>query len=200
MITQDLAKNAINNLGLSALGLASAQLTTRWSTGDVTFDAATLRLTTTGVWRAMASGTLHWRPLGAPELRGVDGAGLAGALAVLRLHPQTHLRLVRLYAQRFEGDANGRSLRPVPYAVAFHGVTFGYDAGVNVLDGVTFDVARGERPPRAPRTDDDAAGAARPPDRAGEAPEEGQDPGAPVRPREGARDVVLAAGHLPERH
>ena len=30
-------------------------------------------------------------------------------------------------------------------AVAFHGVTFGYDAGVNVLDGVTFDVARGER-------------------------------------------------------
>ncbi len=134
MITQDLAKNAINNLGLSALGLASAQLTTRWSTGDVTFDAATLRLTTTGVWRAMASGTLHWRPLGAPELRGVDGAGLAGALAVLRLHPQTHLRLVRLYAQRFEGDANGRSLRPVPYAVAFHGVTMPADLRDNVRE------------------------------------------------------------------
>lgn len=132
MITQDVARLAINNLGLDALGLASGQLTTRWSTGSVSFDSASARLTTSGTWRAMASGTLHWRPFGAPELSGVDGASPTGAMAVLRLHPQTHLRLVRLYAQRFEGNNQGRSLRPVPYTIAFHDITL-----PDELDGVT---------------------------------------------------------------
>lgn len=120
MITQGIATRAINELGLEALGLASAELASRWAVSAVTFDAPNLRLTNTEVWRAMASGTLHWRPFGAPELTALDGSALTGSLAVLRLHPQVHLRLARLYALRYDGRNDGRSTRPVPLSVVFH--------------------------------------------------------------------------------
>lgn len=121
MITETIASTAVNTLRLDALGLSSAQLTTRWADAAVSFDESTLRLSTEGLWHAMASGSLHWRPFGAPELTDVAGNPLGGsAKAVIRLHPQTHLRLARLYARRFEERDDGRSIRPVPWAIAFH--------------------------------------------------------------------------------
>src|SRR5688500_2976418 len=96
MITQDIALAAVNNLGLDTLGVASGQLTTRWSDQAVTFDEATMRCATGGIWRAMASGMIIWRPLGAPEITDAAGAPINAAVALLRFHPQTHLRLARL--------------------------------------------------------------------------------------------------------
>jgi hypothetical protein len=125
MITQDIARVAFQTFDLDALGITSGQIGVSWATAPITFDPATLRLNTTAHWKAIAAGSIHWRPFGATDLYDVAGAPLGNGLtspgmAVFRLHPQAHLRLARLYAQRFEGNTQGRSTRPVPYAIAFH--------------------------------------------------------------------------------
>lgn len=134
MITRDIATRAVGLKGLETLGLASAELASRWASDTVVFDAESLRLTTTSTWRAMASGTLHWRPFDAPELSDAGGGALTGALAVLRLHPQVHLRLARLYALRYDGRDDGRSTRPVPLSVVFHEPVLPPDVAVATPD------------------------------------------------------------------
>ena len=120
MINQQLATTAVNNLGLGALGIASGQLASRWADQAVSM-AGTLQLTTAGTWRAPASGAVHWRRFGAPELSDATGAALTSAnMAVLRLHPQTYLRLRRMYAHHFEERSDDQSIRPVPHSFAFH--------------------------------------------------------------------------------
>ena len=120
MITRPLATAAFEASGLDAMGIASGQLAAQWAEAAPTFDATAMTLTCSGpaVWHAPAGGMLHWSGFGAPDLTDAEGRPLELIVAVLRLHPQTVLRLHRLIGARFDGRTDGRAARPVPVCAA----------------------------------------------------------------------------------
>ncbi|HEY7265205.1 MAG TPA: hypothetical protein VH589_27450 [Trebonia sp.] len=120
MISRLVATAAFEASGLDAMGLASGQLAAQWAEAAPTFDAAAMALTCSGpaLWHAPAGGMLHWSGFGAPDLTDIDGHPLELVVAVLRLHPQTVLRLRRLAGARFDGRTDGRAARPVPVCAA----------------------------------------------------------------------------------
>jgi len=120
VITPPLATAAFEASGLDAMGLASGQLAAQWAEAAPTFDATAMTLTCSGpaVWHAPAGGMLHWSGFGAPDLTDAEGRPLELVVAVLRLHPQTALRLRRLVGARSDGRTDGRAGRPVPVCAA----------------------------------------------------------------------------------
>ncbi|MEQ1569041.1 MAG: hypothetical protein ABMA64_25615, partial [Myxococcota bacterium] len=120
MITTDIAKAALENFGADAFGPSSGQLATLWATGSPTFteDRWSLTVSAPSSWRAIASGVLQWRASGAPELFDLQGDGLTGPVAVVRLHPQAVLRLEHLVGRHLDGRTDGRATRPVPAVMA----------------------------------------------------------------------------------
>ena len=120
MITPPVATAAFEASGLDAMGIASGQLAAQWAEAAPTFEATPLTLTCSGParWRAPAGGMLHWSVFGAPDLTDAGGRPLELLVAVLRLHPQTVLRLRRLVGARFDGRTDGRAGRPVPVCAA----------------------------------------------------------------------------------
>jgi hypothetical protein len=120
LITPPLATAAFEASGLDAMGIASGQLAAQWAEAAPTFDSTAMTLTCSGpaVWHAPAGGMLHWSGFGAPDLTDAEGHPLELVVAVLRLHPQTVLRLRRLIGSRFDGRTDGRAGRLVPVCAA----------------------------------------------------------------------------------
>jgi len=119
MISPIVANNAINQVGLEALGLASGLLAQRWVDSLPSYNPSEMTLSSTSdAWRAMSGGVFTWRAFGAPELTGADGAALSGVVGVFSFHPQAALRLRRLAGARFDGRVDGLALRPTPFYAA----------------------------------------------------------------------------------
>lgn len=125
MINNTMTTIAFDATGLDALGPASGQLASRWAAGDITFDAPAMTVSVGGGsrWHAMAGGVVVWTRGGAPGFLDAQGVPLAGELAVLRLHPQSVLRLRELARQRFDGAAAARPTRPLPVVAVIRGGT-----------------------------------------------------------------------------
>jgi hypothetical protein len=122
MITAaDAAQNLASN-GIGALGIAAPVLAPGWSDAspaDLTYHWDSLTLGIVGSCHAPFGGVLSYHSQAA-RLTNVAGDPLAGPAALVRMHPQAHLRLERLYAARY-GGVGGRSLRPVPHTIAIQG-------------------------------------------------------------------------------
>lgn len=120
MINSQITTAAFEASGLETMGAASGQLAAQWAEAAPTFDAAAMTLTSTGTakWRTPTGAMLHWLGFGAADLTDADGRPLELTVAVLRLHPQTVLRLRRLVGARFDGRTDGRTGRPVPVCAA----------------------------------------------------------------------------------
>ena len=118
MSSVDDIERALTSFGVSALGLAGPQLAPQWASADPTFNSGSLTLTFSTAWNAPIGGMLSYSAQGAAWLSGLDGSSIAGNVALLQIHPQSHLRLERLYAQRYGDNTLHRSLRPVPLYVA----------------------------------------------------------------------------------
>ena len=113
------AANQLQSHGLDALGLVAPALSLAWATATPSaaqYDAATLRLTLTGL-RAPFKGPLQVLAQ-APVYSTVSGDAITGPVAVLRLLPEAARRLARLVEQRLGAPLQ----RPVPVAMVVHGV------------------------------------------------------------------------------
>jgi hypothetical protein len=110
------AANQLQSKGFDALGLTVPAFGTQWSTATTTADDTTLRLSVTNP-RAPFTGTfrLESSPV---TLAAVDGNPITSPSGVLRLHPEAVHRLETLVRLRY-----GALQRPVPVAMAVHGVT-----------------------------------------------------------------------------
>lgn len=141
------AANQLQSKGFDALGLTVPAFGTQWSTATTTADNATLRLSVTNP-RAPFTGTfrLESSPV---TLAAVDGTPITSAAGVLRLHPEAVHRLETLVRLRY-----GALQRPVPVAMAVHGVTVtgpqlmswfrgGEDMGVTGAHDISFHDRRG---------------------------------------------------------
>jgi hypothetical protein len=115
------AAQALQDNGLDALGVTALRLAASWAAADPGFDPATLQL-------SIASGArTPWRGIlehldSCVAFRGVDGAGIAGAGAALRLHPQAAARLQALAQFRY-GVGAQLQVRALPVALLVRGLT-----------------------------------------------------------------------------
>ncbi len=123
MITTDVAKTAVNQTGLNALGLASGMLTKQWAASLPAYDQGTLTLNSSSNWKAMTGGVFLWHIDGAPNLYDVTGTPLSGATGVLAFHPQAALRIRRLIGNRYDGVSDGSAKRPTPFFAAIRNGT-----------------------------------------------------------------------------
>ncbi len=146
-LIQTLAKQSLKEKGLEGLGLTMPVLSPQWvadaqTDPDISFDEDNLMLSSTDHnWTAPFPGLIT--QTGSPDhpvpvsLQKADGSMVNEPGAVLRLFPQSILRLKRLLAQKTETEngltplrAQGEVTRPVP-AYAF----FGGDPGSSFISG-----------------------------------------------------------------
>jgi hypothetical protein len=115
------AAQALQDNGLDALGVTALRLAASWAGADPGFDPATLLLSIAGGARTPWRGILEHLD-NCVAFRGVDGAGITGAGAALRLHPQAAARLQALAQFRY-GVGVQPQVRSLPVALLVRGLT-----------------------------------------------------------------------------
>jgi len=115
------AAQALRDNGLDALGLTALRLARSWGSADPAFDSSELTLSFAATPAAPWRGILE-QVDSAAAFRGVDGAPLSGAAAILRLHPQAAERLAKLAEGRYSA-ASQPQVRCMPVALVVRGLS-----------------------------------------------------------------------------
>lgn len=118
-LTPASAAQALQDNGLSALGLTAPRLSATWGAATPAFDPTTLRLTPAGSAQAPWFGTLEYLTSGA-EFRSVSGAPITGPVGAFRLHPEAVQRLATLAQGRY-ATGGAPDHRVLPTTLVFTG-------------------------------------------------------------------------------
>ncbi len=150
MAVQDDIEQVISNVGMQSLGIGSPAFSAHWTNNqnanavsESTDAAKPITIVTADQWIAPMEGILsvrtNWEQIVLPS-----GNHITQNSVILRIYPQVHLRLKRLYATIIEGKTTSTHQpdRPVPYYFAYTNITnigSGPTAGkVNARDPLNF--------------------------------------------------------------